>query len=93
MDLSSVNSLTPRLDLPADAKGPRPVPEDQKTLIHAVRAINAAGLLGQDNELTFILDRNTRKAVVRIVNRQTHEIVEQIPDEHVLRIAEKLSSA
>jgi uncharacterized FlaG/YvyC family protein len=64
--------------------------EEQRKLIHAVKAVNATDLFGQDNELTFVLDRNTRRAVVRIVNRETREVVEQIPSEYVLRMAEEL---
>jgi uncharacterized FlaG/YvyC family protein len=42
-------------------------------------------LFGHDNELTFVLDRASRRAVVRIVNRDTHEVIQQIPAEYVLR--------
>ncbi len=54
--------------------------------------MNAAELLGQDNELSFVVDRNTRRAVVRIVNRETREVIRQIPDEYVLRLAEEISA-
>jgi uncharacterized FlaG/YvyC family protein len=46
--------------------------------------------MGENNELTFVLDRNTRKAVVRVVNRQTGDLVFQIPPEYVLRMAQEL---
>jgi uncharacterized FlaG/YvyC family protein len=69
---------------------PEPVVDDQRTLIHAVKAVNAAELFGQDNELTVVLDRGTGRAVVRIVNRETGEVVDQIPAEYILRMAEEL---
>ena len=95
MDLSSSNNNTVNLTAPVESPLPRQAAEDQRTLIHAVKAVNAAGLLGQDNlgqdnELTFVLDRSTRRAVVRIVNRETREVVDQIPNEYVLRMAEEL---
>ena len=91
MDLYSINNLAANVGVPADAAAPRPPSDDQRTLIQAVRAVNAAEMLGQNNELTFILDRAARKAVVRIVNRETHEVVDQIPAEYVLRMAEELN--
>lgn len=67
---------------------PRPT-EDQKALIQAVKAVNAAEMFGQENELTFKIDRAAGIAVVRIVNRKTGELVEEIPNEEVLRMAEE----
>ena len=57
-----------------------------------MQAVNGANLLGHDKELSFIVDRNTRQAIVRIVNRETREVIVQIPNEHVLRLAEEISS-
>ena len=63
---------------------------ERKQLIQAVREVNKSEMLGENNELTFVLDRNTRKAVVRVVNRQTGDLVFQIPPEYVLRMAQEL---
>jgi uncharacterized FlaG/YvyC family protein len=60
-----------------------------RNLIAAVGAVNQAELLGQ-NELSFQLDRDSRQPVIRIINRKTKEVVEQIPPEYVLRVAENL---
>jgi flagellar protein FlaG len=89
MDISSVDQQKP---LPASAL--QPVPQEQvaerKQLVQAVKEVNKSEMLGENNELTFMLDRNTRKAVVRVVNRQTGDVVFQIPPEYVLRMAEEL---
>jgi flagellar protein FlaG len=61
-----------------------------REVIQAVRAVNASGTLGDRNQLTFTLDRRTRRPVITIVNRATNEIVQQIPNEQVLRLAENL---
>ena len=73
-----------------DSSAARPVPQDQRDLIHAIKAVNAAELFGQDNQVTFLLDRNTHKPVVRIVSKSTREVVAQIPTESVLRMAEEI---
>ena len=61
-----------------------------REVIQAVRAVNASGKLGDKNELTFSLDRHTRRPIITIVNRDTNEVVDQIPNEQVLRLAENL---
>lgn len=60
----------------------------QRELIKAVRAVNATELFGQDSELTFVFDRETRRAIVRVVDKQTREVVLQVPAEYVIRMAE-----
>jgi len=89
MDISSVSALPAQTTTPTNTPAPQAPPEENRALIRAVRAVNAAELFGQENELTFILDRESHRAVVRIVNRDTREVVQQIPAEYVLRIAEE----
>ena len=90
MDISSINSFT----APSAASNATPVPgpvlEERRALIQAVRAINGSGLFGQENELSFAFDRPSHKTVVRIVDRETREVVQQIPSEQVLRLAEEI---
>jgi uncharacterized FlaG/YvyC family protein len=66
---------------------PQPLNEEQRSVIQAVKAVNGAALFGQENELTFVVDRFSRLPAVRIVNRSTHEMVAQIPSETVLELA------
>jgi uncharacterized FlaG/YvyC family protein len=66
---------------------------ENREIIQAVRAVNASVKLGDSNELTFSLDRQTRRPVIKIVNRKTNEVVQQIPNEQVLRLAEDLKLA
>lgn len=56
----------------------------------AVTAINSARLFGQDNELTFAMDRATKRTVVRLVDRKTGDVIRQVPSETILRLAETL---
>jgi uncharacterized FlaG/YvyC family protein len=89
MDISSVDQQRP-----VTLSAPQPVPQEQvaerKQLIQAVKEVNKSEMLGENNELTFVLDRQTRRAVVRVVNRKTNEVVFQIPPDYVLRMAEEL---
>ncbi len=61
-------------------------------LAQAVTAVNGSKLFGQDSELTFAMDRETRRTVVRLVDRDTRKVIRQIPPEYVLRLAADLRS-
>lgn len=87
MDFSSISNLSAHISAPTEPVAPQPAGTDQRALIQAVRAINAADLFGSENELSFVLDRNTRRAVARIVNRETGDVVAHIPLESVLQMA------
>jgi flagellar protein FlaG len=63
---------------------------EQQDLVRAVKAVNASGLMGSDQELTFSMDRESRKVVVRVIDKETHEVLLQIPNEQVLRMAQNL---
>ena len=88
MEIGAVNLHPPA---PSAAQPP---PEDRnaevRQLVRAVRAINGAEMLGQNEELTFAFDRTTKRPLVRIVDRKTGEILRQIPPEYALRMAEAL---
>lgn len=96
MELSALNDYS-RNGLgvtPAEAAAGKPATvDDRRVLIQAVRAVNEAELFGQQHELSFAMDRGTRRPVVRIVDRKTREVVQQIPSERVLRLAEELKQA
>lgn len=60
-------------------------------LAQAVTAINGAKLFGEDAELTFAMDRETKRLVVRLVDKHTHEVIRQIPPASILQLAEDLT--
>ena len=98
MDTTTI-SQTALTGAPVDGTvATQPVNADQRAQIQAVKAAvktlndaNQDHKFGPDNELTFFLDRASRQAVVRIVNRDTGEVVQQIPNKQVLRMAEEYS--
>jgi len=68
-------------------EGPGPAQAAQnRELVKAIRDINANQVLGQSNELRFALDRDTGRALIRIVDRTTNEVLNQIPPEDVVRM-------
>lgn len=74
---------------PADPDTSRPTwLIENRELIKSVKSINASELFGQGNELTFALDRDTKRPVARVVNQLTGELLWQAPPEYVLRLAQ-----
>ena len=73
---------------------PAPIPTEKlaesREIIQAVKALNGAELFGQDNELTFLFDRETQRPVIRLVDRKTKDVIRQIPPEYVLRMSQDL---
>jgi len=91
MQIGSVNLNNPG---PASADVPVvEVPTEDRELIQAVKALNRTEVFGYNNELTFVLDRETHRPLVRIVDRETREVIRQIPPEYALRMAEELKTS
>jgi uncharacterized FlaG/YvyC family protein len=96
MNVSSISNLASHLSAATPAAQPKPQPTpDQTALLQSVKAavktVNDAQLFGQDNEVTFRIDRAVNIAVVRVINKQTGELVQQIPNEQMLKLAEESS--
>jgi uncharacterized FlaG/YvyC family protein len=66
--------------------------DERRQLVKAIKAINATELYGENYELTFVLDRETRRPLLRIVDRQTREVIRQFPPEYSLRLSEQLGA-
>ena len=88
--------VTPVNRIPALPVETPVVPADRaaenRELVHAVKAVNAAEMFGRDNELRFRRDERTQRMLVQVVNSETHEVISQVPPEYVLRLAEDLKS-
>jgi uncharacterized FlaG/YvyC family protein len=59
-------------------------------LVAAVAALNEAEMLGDNNELTFSMDSQTRQPVILIVDKTTKEVLRQVPPDSVLQAAANL---
>jgi uncharacterized FlaG/YvyC family protein len=54
----------------------------------AVRTLNESGILGDGREVTFSVDRATRRPIVQVVDTSTKEVINQWPPEYALRLAQ-----
>ena len=72
---------------------PATLTPEQRDLIQAVKAIDSSELFGHNNELTFVFDRDSRRTLVRVVDRNTQEVVFQIPAERVIEMAKEANAA
>jgi flagellar protein FlaG len=63
---------------------------ENRKIIRAVHAVNASEKLPTSHELVFSLDRQSRRPIIKVVDRLTNEVVQQIPNEQILRMAEDL---
>lgn len=89
MEVNTVNSTpVPPVSPVADAKL-----HISPELTQAVKAVNGAKLFGQDTELSFLMDRETRRFVIRLVDKDSRKVIRQMPAEEVLRRAESLPKA
>jgi len=64
--------------------------QNDRQVVSAVLWLNQAEWLGQDRELTYKRDPKTGKPVIQILDRQTGDIVDQIPPESILRLVSEL---
>jgi len=61
--------------------------QEQKQLIQAVKRLNETELRGSNQELRIVVDEDSRKPAVRLVDRETQEILQQYPPKSILRRA------
>jgi uncharacterized FlaG/YvyC family protein len=53
----------------------------------AVRQLNDAGLAGDGREVTYSIDAATREPVVKVIDSQTKEVINQWPPKYALALA------
>ena len=92
MDLTAIDRSATGIHAPAP-----PVTVDRaaekRQVVQAVKAVNGTEMFGPENELCFQKDLETNRFVVRVVNRKTREVLSQVPEEYVLRLAEDLKKS
>jgi uncharacterized FlaG/YvyC family protein len=92
----AISSLQPAASAPAASSQASQVSVQEaaqrRQLLQAARSVNESGVLGQ-NQLVFLLDPQTHRAVIRVVDRTTQQVISQIPPEYVLRLAQELGSS
>jgi len=91
MDINGVNRSVDAVP-PIATTVPTDKAAQNREVVQAVKALNATEMFGQDNELLYQRDSLTKRMVVRVVNRETKDVVSQIPPEYVLRLAEDVKA-
>jgi uncharacterized FlaG/YvyC family protein len=88
MDLSTINGAAhvPAPTVTFDKMA------DRREVVQAVKAVNGAEMFGADNELSFQKDPETHRFVVRVINKKTHEVLSQVPEEYLLRLAKDIKT-
>jgi len=87
MDIPRVDSM----GVSTSVSAPTPTNENDvpvRQLVTAVHEINKSELMGEGRQLTFTRDPETRKPVIQIVDQSTGEILDQIPPETILQLAQ-----
>lgn len=91
MDISPATT-TGQATAPVQAPVPAAQAAENRQLIQTVKALNESQFSGANQEFTFAVDRATHRLVVRIVDTKTNELVEQLPAEYLLRLAQDADS-
>ena len=80
-----------RIQLAAPADSPvqerRIELQEQKQLIQAVKRLNETELRGSNEELRIVVDEDSQKPAVWLVDRETNEVLQQYPPKSILRRA------
>ncbi|MDB5904584.1 MAG: flaG [Betaproteobacteria bacterium] len=101
MNVNPVQSPAPEAPRPVSARTavsslaavaetqPPAAPADPTAVKDAVKAANEA-VKAIKSELSFSVDEDTGKTVVRVVEKQTGTLIRQIPSQEMLEIAQAL---
>jgi uncharacterized FlaG/YvyC family protein len=63
-----------------------------RQIVTAIRGLNKSELLGQGREIAFTRDPETQRPVIQIVDRDSGEVVDQLPPETLLQLATQLEN-
>jgi len=66
-------------------------PAMNRQIVTAIRALNESELMGPNRQLTYTRDTKTQQPVIRIVERETGDVLDQLPPEAILRMRQELS--
>ena len=77
----------------AGANIPTPSNENDmaaREVVTAVHEVNKSELMGEGRQLTFSYDPQTRRPVIQIIEQSTGDVIDQIPQETLLQLAQQL---
>lgn len=76
----------------AAVQQPAPTPRAEQ-ITQALKDINQALESSQARNLEFSVDEESSRTIVKVVDRQTHEVIRQMPTQEALEIAKSLDKA
>ena len=85
--LSRITQAAPAAATPADAAS------QNRQVVQAVKALNKAEMFGDENGLEFQKDPDSKRWVVKVVNKTTGDVISQVPAEYLLRLADGLEKS
>ena len=65
-------------------------PAATRQIVTAVRALNQAELMGPNRQLIYTRDPRTQQPVIHVIERETGDVVDQLPAEAILRLRQQL---
>lgn len=72
-----------------DAAGPRPEGADEAALDAAVERLNVE-VVSLQRSLRFSVDKETGRTVIKVIDRETDEVIRQIPPEYTMQILRRM---
>jgi uncharacterized FlaG/YvyC family protein len=89
MGISPLHFSTPPPTTPAPASTPSA--SATREVASAVQVLNQNGAAGPGREFSIAIDAKTKVPVVRIVDSNTNELIEQIPSQYILDLAQQIT--
>jgi flagellar protein FlaG len=68
-------------------------PFEAGELARAVKLLNQSNLFGDRRELSFRWDADSHRPIVRIVDRQSGEVIQEIPSQELLRMTAEMEKS
>jgi uncharacterized FlaG/YvyC family protein len=86
----SLSTIVPRAPGPDRATGSWSREERDATLLvsNAVRQLNAVSYAGEGREITFSLSPETRHPVIKVIDSDTRQVLQQWPSDYLMQLVE-----
>jgi flagellar protein FlaG len=90
MDIPRVDSIgaSTAVSAPTTPSNEKDIPV--REIVTAVHEINRSELMGEGRQLTFSRDPQTRRPIIQIVDQSTGEVLDQIPSQTLLELAQQI---
>ena len=88
---AEATSSQPAVDAQREAAAPVP-PVDAKMLEKAVKDLSQ-GVQNLQRSLQFSIDESSGRTVIKVVDKDTKEVIRQIPEQQVLELAARLDKS